>query len=110
MSSLLVVQKELVTLGCGAQTSDSGCPFMTRNADSLSKIIGYLIASLRNQLASLTANLSEQFAKGSFCMLFEAEFDYRRVCQDCGQDTWIIGNILSVLCFNFVDLVRVSLL
>lgn len=70
-----MVQKELVILGCGAQTSDSGCPFMTKNADSLSKIIGYLIASLRNQLASLTANLSEQFTKSLFCMLFEVDFD-----------------------------------
>lgn len=91
-------------LGCGAQTSDSGCPFMTKNADR------FLIAYLRNQLASLTANLSEQFAKRSFCMLFEAEFDYGRACKDCGQDMWIIGNIMSFLCFRVVDLVRVLLL
>lgn len=82
------------------------CPFMTKNADSLSKVIGYLIASLRKQLASLTTNLSEQFAKSSFCMLFESEFDYGRAC----QDIWIIGNILSFLCFKVVDSVRVLLL
>lgn len=105
-----MVQKELVTLGCGAQTSNSGCPFMTKNADSLSKIIGYLIASLRNQLVSLTANLSERFAKSSFSMLFEAEFDSGCACQDCGQDTWTIGNTLFLLCFKVVDSVSVLLL